>query len=255
MQSEVRCRGSEPNPRNAGGEQVGETMPEIPLRHPGFLGSLVTSAPISLAVMFGLAFYFRPAVIFAVIAWPVFTVWSGGLWIWARRRELTGDQHTDTGILHEVTIKTYLYIQVVTVLASIACLLLGLGILSHGGAIGAIGYVIIVVLYGLAVAASFCLPSSLMRLEIDTAREQPSGRAAKFLKGANRIPTTPGALAGLAVALAVVAREALAQVWFAALAGGLALVPAFGLILLLMTGFRKWQYLRRLREAEFGGKD
>jgi hypothetical protein len=194
MQPEFRNHGTEPSSPKLPGEQRGEIMAEIPLRHPGFLRSLVASAPISLAVMFGLAFYFRPAVVFAVMVWPVFTVWSGGLWIWARRRQLTGDQRADTGILQEVTITTYLYIQVVTVLASIACLLIGLGILSHGRAIGPIGYLLIIVLYGLAVVASFCLPGSLMRLEVDTARERPTGGVAKFLKRANSIPTSPGGL-------------------------------------------------------------
>jgi hypothetical protein len=208
--------------------------------------------PLLLGLLFLVAGGFRPTLPFAVVVLPPFAAWSLAVYIWTDRRAAAGPGHVEARAYLDITIVGLLYAQVAAVLGSAAFLFVALAVLTAGGAIGPTPYAAIVALYLLAFAASFVVPSSLMRAEADAGIAEPRTRAGKLLRWTSTIVVGRGALAGLGLAVAVLARQVLSQAWFTVVVGVLALVPAFGLILLTMTGFRKWQYLRRVREAEFG---
>jgi hypothetical protein len=233
----------------------GREVPSIPLRDPGFLQGGALTMPALLGLLFLVAGGFKPTLPFAVIVWPPFGAWSLAVYIWAGRRAPGKAVHVEARVHLDTTILGLLYAQIGTVLGSSAFLFVALAVLTAGGAVGSIQYTAIIVLYLLAFAASFVLPGALMRAEVDAGDREPQTRGGRLLRRASTIAVGRGALAGLGLAMAVLARAVLSEAWFSAVVGALALVPAFGLILLTMTGFRKWQYLRRLRVAEFGDRD
>jgi hypothetical protein len=238
---------------HAGGVK-GQGMPNIPLREPGYLKTLAAEMPIVLGLLLVLAIYFRPAVLFAVLVMPPFALWSWSLSIWASHQKLSGIAQSDRRTCLDTTIRCFALIQVVSVMGSVVFLLIGFALLTESQTLDPVMYALVLVLYALAFVTSFVLPAWFIRLELDWEKERPRTRLGRVLKRASTIPTNRGALAGLALALAVLVRETLPEPSLGALAGVLGLAMSFGLILLTMTGFRKWQYLRRLREAEFGAR-
>jgi hypothetical protein len=242
-------------PREGADGMKSQGMPDIPLRDPGYLKTLAAEMPVVLGLLLVLAIQFRPAVLFAVLVMPPFALWSWSLSIWASRQRFTGVAQGDRRTFLDTTIRCFALIQVVSVVGSVVFLLIGLALLTASLQLDPVSYGLVLVLYGLAFVTSFALPAWFIRLELDWEKERPRTRLGRVLKRASTFPTNPGPLAGLGLALAVVAREILPDPSLGALAGVLGLAMAFGPILLTMTGFRKWQYLRRLREAEFGGSD
>jgi hypothetical protein len=233
-----------------------QPMPDVPLRDPAYLRGVAAGIPLVLTVMSLLAVYFRPAVAFSLLTVPPLIVWSCWLYVWAGRRKLSGDAKTDRHLRLDVTLKSFMFLQVAGVVASVLCLDIALGALTLLVAIvSATGLAAIAACYLVAFCLSFLLPNWFMQAEVDAVETRPKTRAGKALKNLSRIPTEPGPIAGFGIAVVTILRVLGSDSWVAGVAGALGLFCAFASIMVISTGFRKWQYLRRLREPEFGGKD
>jgi hypothetical protein len=239
-----------------GGVAAHGAMPDIPLRDPAYLRGIVTGMPISLTVMSLLAVYFKPGLYFATLILPPFVIWSCWQYRWVRGAKLSGDTKADRETRLEVTIRSFMYLQVAGVVASALCLNIALGALTVlGQMLSQAALSAIVACYILVFGLSFLLPRRFLQAEVDAAKTSPRTRAGRVLRRLSRIPTDAGLIAGFGIAVVTVLRALGSGSWIAAVAGGLGLFCAFGTIAVVTTSFHKWQYLRRLREAEFGGSD
>jgi hypothetical protein len=215
--------------------------------------------PLGVGLFYLMAFrfptFFKPAFSFAILTYLPFCAWSCGLYIWVRRLHFSGDSEVDRHMLLRVTLAALSYVQVGLVAISVACLSIALHFLLWGSVIGSEGYAVVLVAYLIAFAGSFTLRMWVIQTEIDAQGDSPRTIQGRLLKGSSQLRVGPADLAGPVLAITALLKGLASQSYLAAVAGALALLAAFGLTLLLGTGYEKWRYLRRLREAEFGGRD
>jgi len=237
-------------------------MPEIPLRHPQVVQGLAGTMPLALGVVFLIASYFptffAPALLFALLALPPFALSSLSLYVWARRRATAIGGMPERIDALDATIAGFAFAQVAGVLISVGHLFISLHVLLWGEVIGVRGYTLILVGYLLWFSGSFLIQGRLLQAEVDAESAKPKTRPGRLMRMSARLPGGPGLLAVLAtpgLVFAILLREILPEPWQAAVLGAGSLALALMMIMMVPVGFRKWQYLRRLREAEFGGKD
>jgi len=226
---------------------------------PEYLQSLAGGMPLGLGLFYLMAFrfptFFKPALTFAVLTYLPYCAWSCTLYVWSRRQHFAGDSKADRNSLLRVTLAGLPYVQVGCGLVSVACLSIALHVLLWGGVIGSEGYALIVVLFLVAFVGSFTLPKWVLRAEADAQRNTPVTTGGRLLRGSSALRLGPADLAGPVLAITALLKGLASHSWVSAVTGALALVAAFGLILVQSTAFEKWRHLRRIRQAELRGRD
>jgi hypothetical protein len=231
----------------------------ITLREPTFLKHTAVVMPAWLLVLFGLVHYFRAAVVFGALILPPYACWAAIVWVGAGRQRLGLGARQDRKVLLDTTIAGFALVQVGMLIGSIGALFNALAVLTvWATVIGPSGYTLIILVYLAAFAASMVSPDWVMRIDSDAARALPRTRLGRFLRAVSAVASGPrivGALAGPVLAITVFLRAVLSKDLMAGLLGALALILGFAALLMVGVGLRRWQYLRRLRKAEFGGTD
>ena len=235
--------------REAGGLGSHEMGVDMPPRTPDFLSRTAGAAPIALGGMFLMAIcflpLFRPAQLFALVVMPPFTACSWGLWVWARRKKLTGDRYADRQTVLETSAAYLAFQAIFAPIVSILFFVLSLESLLWSRVIGGVGYTVIVLAYfSILIASLFVFPRWYAHLEVDRLSRKPETALGKFLSPQLRVPR-PAAVAGPFLVLLVVLQAILSHAWQGAFLAGMGLTVALVMMLPSATALHRWRRLWR----------
>jgi hypothetical protein len=228
--------------------------PGITARDPGFVRSKTGPAPVGLAVALVLVVYFpdffRPGLLFGLMVLPPFTIFSWGLYLWARGKKLAGDREADMRTIVDTTAASLVFGAAYAPVLSMVLFLWSLHGLVWGGVVGSLGSLLLVLGYlAILVGSLLLFPEWHLRLQADSLSAKPRTALGKLLSPQLPIPR-PAALAGPALLLTVLLRGILSNAWQATSFACMALALALYLMIPSATSLvhfrRLWQIRKEL---------